>query len=140
MTNWPGLTDLTALPTSSTYPQYSCPIGVGSVTWLIPRYGHRSDPQMHVAGNRRTASVGLRIFGVPRSSNRTSRGPCRTAPFMTVLRSQAGPPFQALRMARSLDVDPRGRAVNVAQVVRREPQVRRSDIFPQPVELRRPGD
>src|SRR5206468_11734314 len=29
MTNWPGLTDRTALPTSSTMPQYSCPIGVG---------------------------------------------------------------------------------------------------------------
>src|SRR5690348_15405450 len=29
-TNWPGLMDLTAAPTSSTKPQYSCPIGVGS--------------------------------------------------------------------------------------------------------------
>src|SRR5215469_2122345 len=29
MTNWPGLMDLTALPTSATIPQYSCPIGVG---------------------------------------------------------------------------------------------------------------
>jgi hypothetical protein len=32
MTNWPGFTDLTALPTSSTMPQYSCPIGVGWAT------------------------------------------------------------------------------------------------------------
>ena len=29
MTNCPGFTDFTALPTSSTIPQYSCPIGVG---------------------------------------------------------------------------------------------------------------
>ena len=29
MTNWPGLIDLTAGPTSSTMPQYSCPMGVG---------------------------------------------------------------------------------------------------------------
>ena len=29
MTNCPGLMDLTALPTSSTMPQYSCPIAVG---------------------------------------------------------------------------------------------------------------
>jgi hypothetical protein len=28
----PRLTDLTALPTSSTMPQYSCPIGVGPLT------------------------------------------------------------------------------------------------------------
>src|SRR5437879_3970852 len=27
MTNWPGLIDLTARPTSSTMPQYSCPLG-----------------------------------------------------------------------------------------------------------------
>src|SRR5882762_11662654 len=44
MTNWPGLIDVTARPTSSTMPQYSCPIGVGSVVGLMPRYGHRSDP------------------------------------------------------------------------------------------------
>src|SRR5256885_337991 len=30
MTNWPGLSALTALPTSSMTPQYSCPIAVGS--------------------------------------------------------------------------------------------------------------
>ena len=32
ITNCPGLIEVTALPTSSTMPQYSCPIGVGSVT------------------------------------------------------------------------------------------------------------
>src|SRR5947207_10520312 len=32
MTNWPGLIDSTALPTSSTIPQYSWPNGVGCVT------------------------------------------------------------------------------------------------------------
>jgi len=31
MTNWPGLIELTPLPTFSTTPQYSCPLGVGSV-------------------------------------------------------------------------------------------------------------
>src|SRR5207302_5699031 len=49
MTNLPGLIDLTARPTSSTMPQYSCPIGVGPAMGLMPRYGHRSDPQMQVA-------------------------------------------------------------------------------------------
>jgi hypothetical protein len=37
MTNWPGLMELTPLPTSSTMPQYSCPIGAGLVTGLSPR-------------------------------------------------------------------------------------------------------
>jgi hypothetical protein len=75
ITNCPGFTDRTALPTSSTNPQYSCPIGVGlSIGW-IPRYGHRSDPHTHVAAMRMTASVGCSILGVSRSSNRMSRGP-----------------------------------------------------------------
>jgi len=39
ITNGQVLTVLTALPTSSTTPQYSCPIGVGSVTGWSPRYG-----------------------------------------------------------------------------------------------------
>src|SRR5713226_6244140 len=66
MTNWPGLIDVTARPTSSTMPQYSCPIGVGSVVELIPRYGQRSDPQTHVADILMTASVGSMIFGAGR--------------------------------------------------------------------------
>jgi hypothetical protein len=37
MTNWTGLMDRTLLPISSTMPQYSCAIGVGSVTGLMPR-------------------------------------------------------------------------------------------------------
>jgi hypothetical protein len=37
ITNWPGRTVVTSLPTSSTTPQYSWPIGEGSVTSLIPR-------------------------------------------------------------------------------------------------------
>src|SRR5947209_6992205 len=73
-TSCPGLMDLTALPTSSTKPQYSCPIGVGPSICCTPRYGQRSDPQMQVAGRRRIASVGSVIFGVSRSSNRMSRG------------------------------------------------------------------
>jgi hypothetical protein len=73
-TNWPGLTFLTALPTSSTMPQYSCPIGVGWVSGSLPRYGHRSDPQMQVAVMRMMASVGSIIFGSSRSTERMSRG------------------------------------------------------------------
>src|SRR5438445_3229998 len=80
ITNWPGLTEVTALPTSSTMPQYSCPIGVGCGTASMPRYGHRSDPHTHVAEILRMASVGLMIVGVSRSSKRTSRGPYKIAP------------------------------------------------------------
>src|SRR5437899_7310083 len=40
----------------------------------MPRYGHRSDTQTHVAEILMMASVGLTIFGVSRSSKRTSRG------------------------------------------------------------------
>ena len=75
MTNWPGFTAVTALPTSSTMPQYSCPMGVGWGTGLMPRYGHRSDPHTQVAEILMMASVGLMIVGAPRSSKRTSRGP-----------------------------------------------------------------
>src|SRR6266550_2503694 len=82
MTNWPGLMEVTALPTSSTMPQYSCPIGVGWGTGLIPRYGHKSEPHTHVAEFLTIASVGFRIAGVSRSSKRRSRGPYRTVPFI----------------------------------------------------------
>ena len=58
-TNWPGRTVVTALPTSSTTPQYSWPIAIGEVTSFSPRKGHRSDPQMQVADSRMMASVGL---------------------------------------------------------------------------------
>jgi len=74
MTNWPGLTAETALPTSSTMPQYSWPIGVGCVIGLAPRYGHRSDPHTQVADMLMIASVGLMILGSSRSSKRTSPG------------------------------------------------------------------
>jgi hypothetical protein len=83
MTNCPGFTDVTARPTSSTTPQYSCPIGTGAVVDWIPRYGHKSDPQMQVAESRKMASVGSTIFGVASSSRRTSRAPYRTAAFMS---------------------------------------------------------
>src|SRR3989449_885192 len=75
MTNWPGLMEVTTLPASSTMPQYSCPIGVGWAIGWTPRYGHKSDPHTHVAEILMMASVGLMIFGVSRSSKRTSRGP-----------------------------------------------------------------
>ena len=44
----PDRGDLSA-PTSSTMPTYSWPIGIGPSTGSAPRYGHRSDPQMHDA-------------------------------------------------------------------------------------------
>jgi hypothetical protein len=75
MTNWPGLIEVTARPTSSTMPQYSCPIGVGCVIGLMPRYGQRSEPQMQLADIRMTASVCSTIFGASRSSKRMSPGP-----------------------------------------------------------------
>lgn len=36
-TNWPGRTEMTALPTSSTKPTYSWPIGCGSPVGSAPR-------------------------------------------------------------------------------------------------------
>src|SRR3954466_9793379 len=62
-TNCPTLIFVTALPTSSTTPQYSWPNGVGADTGWTPRYGQRSDPQMQVAAIRMTASVGLTTWG-----------------------------------------------------------------------------
>jgi hypothetical protein len=55
-------------------PQYSCPIGVGWVTGVMPRYGHRSDPHTDVKEILMMASVGSMIVGASRSSKRTSRG------------------------------------------------------------------
>src|SRR5436190_1745724 len=46
----------------------------------MPRYGHRSDPQMHVADSVMTASVGSRIFGSSRSTTRTSPAEYITTP------------------------------------------------------------
>src|SRR5205814_5985056 len=75
ITNWPGLIDVTALPTCSTVPQYSCPIGVGSVVGFRPRYGHKSDPHTQLAATRIMASLGSMMIGAGRSSKRRSRGP-----------------------------------------------------------------
>src|SRR4051794_14033513 len=78
-TKSPTFTFRTSSPTSSTMPTYSCPI-----TWWsagsIPRYGHRSDPQTHVAVSRMTASVGSVILGSSRSSTRTSPAAYMTTP------------------------------------------------------------
>src|SRR6478609_7862407 len=74
-TNWPGLTVFTALPTSTTAPQYSWPMASGAVTSLAPRNGQRSEPQMQLADSFMMASVGFRIFGSATSSQRTSPGP-----------------------------------------------------------------
>jgi hypothetical protein len=63
-TNCPGRTDVTALPTSSTMPQYSWPIAIGAVTGFRPRNGQRSEPQMQEAESRMMASVGFWIFGL----------------------------------------------------------------------------
>jgi hypothetical protein len=51
---------------------------------LIPRYGHKSDPQMHVTDVLMIASVGRTIFGSSSTSNRMSRGPNRTAPRIVI--------------------------------------------------------
>src|SRR5438105_11786704 len=91
--------ETTSLPTSSTVPQYSWPIGVGSVTGLAPRYGHRSDPHTHVAEIRMMASVDLMIVGTSRSSKRTSRGAYRTAPRIAyLLSSLCTPPRRGERL------------------------------------------
>ena len=65
----------TSLPTSSTMPQYSWPIGVGPSIGSMPRYGQRSDPHTQAAEVLMMASVGSMIVGSGRSSKRTSRGP-----------------------------------------------------------------
>jgi hypothetical protein len=62
-----SLMEVTSLPTSSTMPQYSCPIGVGWAIGWMPRYGHRSEPHTHVAEILMMASLGFMIFGVSRS-------------------------------------------------------------------------
>src|SRR5437899_7412163 len=59
ITNWPGLIEVTALPTSSTMPQYSCPILVGCVSPMMPRQGQRTDPQSQIADSLMMALVGL---------------------------------------------------------------------------------
>jgi hypothetical protein len=56
----------------------------GSLDGLDAPVGHRSEPQMQVAGSRMIASVGSMIFGSSRSSRRTSRGPYMTAPRIVV--------------------------------------------------------
>jgi len=66
--------EVTSLPTSSTMPQYSCPIGVGWAIGWMPRYGHKSEPHTHVAEILMMASVGFMIFGVSRSSKRVPMG------------------------------------------------------------------
>jgi hypothetical protein len=50
-------------------------MGTGIVTGLTPRYGHKSDPQMHVTGSLMIASLGSMIVGSARVSKRTSRAP-----------------------------------------------------------------
>ena len=74
-TNWPGFTVVTALPTSTTTPQYSCPMCSGAVISFRPRNGQRSEPQMQLADRRMIASVGSTIEGSGTSSQRTSPGP-----------------------------------------------------------------
>jgi hypothetical protein len=60
--------DETSRPTSSTMPQYSWPMGAGAVVAFRPRYGQRSDPQMHVTDIRMIASVGSTMVGSGLSS------------------------------------------------------------------------
>ena len=57
MTNWPGLIVLTALPTSSTMPQYSWPIGVGAGDRLDAAVGPQVGPA-HAGGRDPDDRVG----------------------------------------------------------------------------------
>ena len=72
--NWPGVIAVSLKPTSSTMPTYSCPIEIGSPTGSVPRYGHRSDPQMQVAESPMTASVDFWINRLGQSSTARRRG------------------------------------------------------------------
>lgn len=103
-TNWPGRTKMTALPTSSTIPQYSWPMALGPSSSLRPRNGQRSEPQMQEADSRMMASVGLRISGSATSSQRTSRRPCSIVPsivagFRVGNVMRAPPPTEAARVS-----------------------------------------
>ena len=60
---------------SSTVPTNSCPIRVADFVAVMPRYGHRSEPQTQEATTRTSTSVGRRISGSGTSSTRMSRGP-----------------------------------------------------------------
>src|SRR6516165_2838407 len=103
----------------------------------MPRYGHRSDPQTQVAEMRMTASVGFPIFGASRSSKRTSRGPYRTAPFISPSPSTVAQLFDLFRVTGSMHRNRGGGTLDVAKIVRRKIDRRRSDVFFQPVQLRR---
>src|SRR5690349_18885234 len=84
-TNCPFRIVLTSLPTSSTMPQYSWPIGVGPAIGCSPRYGHRSDPHTHAAEILMIASLRSISVGSGIDSNRTSPAPCNTVPFIAHL-------------------------------------------------------
>ncbi len=73
MTNWPGLTVVTSLPTSSTNPTYSWPIGCGSPTGSTP-VGPQIGAAHQAATVRMIASVGAVIFGSGAFSTRMSPG------------------------------------------------------------------
>src|SRR3954447_6287057 len=72
-TKSPTFTVSTSAPTSSTMPTYSWPIAWCS-TGAMPRYGHRSEPQMQLAASRMMASDGSMILGSSRSTTCTSPG------------------------------------------------------------------
>ena len=83
-TKSPGLTLVTSSPTSTTVPMYSWPMGRAAASGLMPRYGHRSEPQMQATSILRIASVGSTMRGTSRSSTVTSPGACMTTPRMLV--------------------------------------------------------
>ena len=75
MTKSPRRMDRTSEPASSTMPTNSCPIRVAGFVGVMPRYGHRSEPQTQEATTRTSTSVERRISGSGTSSTRMSRGP-----------------------------------------------------------------
>src|SRR5256885_782492 len=60
MTNWPGLIFVTARPTSSTMPQYSCPMGVGWGGLVVARHRSFSGAARDLGVSRSAVSQAVR--------------------------------------------------------------------------------
>ena len=82
MTKSPTAMVRTSGPTSSTTPTNSWPMRRGFLVGVMPRYGHRSEPQTHAATTRTMASPPVERTGSGTSSRRTSRSPWITVASM----------------------------------------------------------
>ena len=74
-TQSPTFTRSTPLPTSTTWPRFSCPNTPPRGKSVRPSYMCRSEPQMLVLVIRTSTSVGLSIRASGTSFTATSRGP-----------------------------------------------------------------